>query len=97
MGENLDKKKKKQKKTAHLFFHEESIYEISILACMVLKLTYAMHNKATTLNGKKLQRAVTPTTFQLIGWKFNQVISTSVPISIPNIKALAQILFEISC
>ena len=38
MGDNSDKKKKKQKKkqkkkkktnTGHLFFHEESIYEIS--------------------------------------------------------------------
>ena len=32
-----------------------------------------------------------------IGSKFNQVISYSVPISILNIKALAQILFEMSC
>ena len=39
-----------------------------------------------------------PTTIlYLIGSKFNQVIFSSVPISIPNIKALAQILFEISC
>ena len=29
--------------------------------------------------------------------KVNQVIFFSAPISIPNIKALAQILFEISC
>ena len=29
--------------------------------------------------------------------KLNQVIYSSVPISIPNMKALAQILFEISC
>ena len=28
---------------------------------------------------------------------FNQLSSSSVPISIPNIKALAHILFEISC
>ena len=29
--------------------------------------------------------------------KVNQVINSLVPISIPNMKALAQILFEISC
>ena len=29
--------------------------------------------------------------------KVNQVIYSSAPISIPNMKALAQILFEISC
>ena len=29
--------------------------------------------------------------------KVNQVIYSSVPIRIPNVKALAQILFEISC
>ena len=45
---------------------------------------------------KKLQRAITPPPFQLIDSKFNQVISFSVPISTPNIKALAQILFETS-
>ena len=55
-----------------------------------------VHNKATTLNGQKLRRAITPT-FHLIGSKFNQVISSSIRISIPNIKALALILFEISC
>ena len=32
---------------------------------------YAIHNKATTLNGQKLQRAITPTPFDLIGSKFN--------------------------
>ena len=49
---------------------------------------YAIHNTATTLNGQKLRRAITPT-FHLIGSKFNQVISSSIPISIPNIMALA--------
>ena len=38
--------------------------------------------------GQKLRRAITPT-FHLIGSKFNQVISSSIPISIPNIMALA--------
>ena len=47
-----------------------------------------MHNKATTLNGQKLLKAITPT-FHLIGSKFNQVISSSIPISIPNIMAPA--------
>ena len=49
------------------------------------------------INGQKLQRAITPTTFHLIDSKPNQVISSSVPVSILNIKVLAQILFEISC
>ena len=52
-----------------------------------------MHNKATTLKSLILQRVITPTTFHLIVRKFNQVISSSVPISILNIKALDQILF----
>ena len=43
----------------------------------------------------KLQTAISPTTFHLIDRKFNQVISTSVPIKIPNIKALAQIFLDI--
>ena len=30
-------------------------------------LTYAMHLKTTRLNSQKLQRAITPTTFHLIG------------------------------
>ena len=40
---------------------------------------HAIHNKAMTLNGQKLRRAVTPT-FHLIGSKFNQVISSSIPV-----------------
>ena len=55
-------------------------------------MLYTIHNKAATLNGQKLQRDITPTTFHLIDSKFNQVISFSVPISIPNIKALAHFL-----
>ena len=58
-----------------------------------------MHMKATGfINSLKLQRAVTPTTFHFFGLKFNWVVSSSVPISIhvPNIKALAQTLLEIS-
>ena len=46
-------------------------------------------------NSQKLQRAITPTKFHITGCKFNQVISSSVPISIPNIKALAPKVFEI--
>ena len=45
-----------------------------------------MHKKATTLKGQKLQSA---NNISFIDWKFNQVISSSVQISIPNIKALA--------
>ena len=51
--------------------------------------------KQQDLNGQKLQRAIT--TFHLISRKFSQVISSTVPISISDIKALAQILFEIPC
>ena len=39
-------------------------------------------------NGQKLRRAITPA-FHLIGSKFNQVTSSSIPVSIPNITALA--------
>ena len=46
-------------------------------------MLYSIHNKATTLNGQKLQRAIIPT-FHLIVSKFNLVISSSIPISIPK-------------
>ena len=54
----------------------------------------AKHNKATTLNGQKLQRAITPTAFHLIGSKVNSIISSSVPINTVNIKALRQKLIR---
>ena len=44
---------------------------------------------------KKLQRAITPTKFHKNCQKFIQIIFFSAPISIPNIKTLAQINFEI--
>ena len=66
------------------------------LTYFFMRNPYMKFQKTITLNGQKLQRAITPTTFHLIGWKFNQVISL-VAISIPNIKALAQTLSEISC
>ena len=67
-------------------FQNISIHGSKLMLCTI---------KQKRLNGKILQRTITPTTFHLIGSKFNQVISSSVPISIPNIKALAQIPFEI--
>ena len=54
MGDKSDKKKN----MGHLFFHEESIYEISKHYHTWFE-TYAIHMKAT--NGQKLQRAITPT------------------------------------
>ena len=74
MGNNLDKEKKYVSPT---FFMRNPYMKFQNIS---------MHKKAT--NGEKLQRAITPT-FHLIGWKFNQVISSSVPVSIPIIKALA--------
>ena len=75
-------------------FQNISIHDSKLMLCT--KKQQVMHKKATRLNGQKLQRTITPTLFQLIGWNFNQVISSSVPISIPNIKAVAQIPFEVS-
>ena len=98
MGDNSDKKKN----SGHLFFfyflfflffsyHYMKFQNISLHGSKVM--LYAMHKKATTLNGQKLQRAITPTTFHLIQWKFSQVNPSSVQISMSNIKALVQILF----
>ena len=47
-------------------------------------LFYQKGNNSKPENAK----GITPT-FHLIGSKFNQVISSLIPISIPNIKALA--------
>ena len=48
-------------------------------------------------NKSKFQISVFLSKFDRKSSKVNQVIYSSVPTSIPNIKALAQILFEISC
>ena len=45
----------------------------------------------------KFQNSVILSKFGIKFSKVNQVIYSSAPTSIPNIKALAQILFEISC
>ena len=72
MGDNSDKKKKR----GHLLFHEESICEsknISVHGSKNMLCTRKRdkqtneYNKATRLNGQKLQRAITLTTFHLIG------------------------------
>ena len=48
-------------------------------------------------NQSKFQNSVILSKFGIKFAKVNQVIYSSAPTSIPNIKALAQILFEISC
>ena len=48
-------------------------------------------------NQSKFQNSVTLSKFGVKFSKVIQVIYSSAPTSIPNIKALAQILFEISC
>ena len=48
-------------------------------------------------NQSKFQNSVFLSKFDGKFSKLNQVIFSSAPISIPNMKALAQILFEISC
>ena len=48
-------------------------------------------------NQSKFQNSVFLSKFDGKFSKLNQVIYFSAPISIPNMKALAQILFEISC
>ena len=62
---------------------------------MVLKLCYAQ--ESNNIKWPEIAKGHNSNNIYLIGSKFNQVISFSVPISIPNIKALAQIFFEISC
>ena len=64
MGDNLDKKKY----GSPIFFHQESIYEISKHYHTWYK-TYSiagMHMKAKRLNSQKLQRAITPIIFHLL-------------------------------
>ena len=48
-------------------------------------------------NQSKFQNSVFLSKFNKKFSKVNQVIYSSAPTSIPNMKALAQILFEISC
>ena len=48
-------------------------------------------------NQSKFQNSVILSKCEVKFSKVNQVIYSSVPISIPNMKALAQTLFEISC
>ena len=48
-------------------------------------------------NQSKFQNSVILSKFGVKFSKVNQVIYSSAPTSIPNIKALTQILFEISC
>ena len=48
-------------------------------------------------NQSKLQNSVFLSKIKEKFSKVNQVISSSAPISIPNMKALGEILFEISC
>ena len=48
-------------------------------------------------NQSKFQNSIILSKFGVKFSKDNQVIYSSAPTSIPNIKALAQILFEISC
>ena len=51
----------------------------------------------TNVKCPNLQRAITPNKFVRIFYKVNQVIYSSPPISWPSFKALAQVVFEISC
>ena len=56
MGENSDKKKEKKTWVTYFFMKNINLKFQNISKYMVLKLTYAMHNKATTLNDQKLQK-----------------------------------------
>ena len=91
IGDNSDKKKIQ----VTYFFMRNQYMKFQNISIHGSK--HAIHYKATTLKGQNLQRAITPATFHLTGSKFNQVISFTIQISIPNIMALASILFEISC
>ena len=48
-------------------------------------------------NHSKFQNSVILSKYEVTFSKVNQVIYSSAKISIPNMKAIAQILFEISC
>ena len=90
MGDNSDKKKS----MGHLFFMRNPYMKFQNI--IIHDSKHAIHNNAITLNGQK--KTITPTTFRLVGskLKFKQVISSPFPISTSNIKAPAQIHFEIS-
>ena len=64
---------------------------------MVLNLFYA--HESNNIKWPKIAKGHNSNKISIIkiGSKFNQVISSSVPISIPYIKALAPLLFEIPC
>ena len=89
-GHNLDMKKN----TGQLYFHEGSVYEISKPYHSPLK-SFKFHRKVEKMI--KIQNSVILSKFWTKFSKVNQVIYSSAPTSIPNLNALAQILFEISC
>ena len=77
------------KNTGQLFFHEESLYIIqfqnsSIHRSKLSNFTENWKNQA------KFQNSVLLSKFDVKFTKVNQVIYSSAPVSIPNIKALAQ-------
>ena len=84
IGDDWDKKKIR---ITYFFMRNQNMKFQNISIHGSKLMLYTIHNKATTLNGPKLRRAITPT-FHSIGSKFIQV-NSSIPISIPNIMALA--------
>ena len=80
---------------ANYFFHEESVYEISKPYHSPFK-GLKFHRKVEK-SIKKIQNSVFLSKFDGKFSKVNQVIYFSAPTSVPNMKALASILLEISC
>ena len=82
-GDNLDKKKIQVTyfllRNQYMKFQNISIHDSKLMLYTI---------KQQHISGRKLQRTIT-LTFHLSGSKFNQVISFSIPISRPNIMALA--------
>ena len=83
IGDNSDKKKIQVTyfllRNQYMKFQNISIHDSKLMLYTI---------KQQHISGRKLQRTIT-LTFHLIGSKFNQVISFSIPISRPNIMALA--------
>ena len=77
--------------TGHLFFHEESYTKFQNISVHGFKLMLCTSKHK--IKKPKIAKGHNSNNISLKWLKSYQVISSSVPINIPNIKVLAQILF----
>ena len=92
MGDNLDKKKICVTYLGNLFFHEESVYEISKSQHAQFK-PYEMHQNVCTVKMPKMTRGHNSRSTYRIYSKVNQVMYLALPTYFSNFKALASIVF----